>query len=311
MVKAIQHRTPSPIPYVAASLVLLAGGYWWFYLRQTPSTVITAPRVSPQGQSRSSVAQSPAPSDRPFPLPASVPAGTLLRIDGSTSMVGVNRNLKRGFESTFPGTQVTASASGSSQGIQAVLTGKANLAAVSRPLTAAETGQGLQSVAIASDPIAIVVSSSNPFKGGLTTAQVQSIFQGKIRNWKQVGGANLPLRVINRPAISGTHQAFRELALNKGYFGNTPNIVTLNQDATTPLLRALGNNGIGYATYSQVVNQKTVRVIPINGLAPTAQNYPYNRVLSYVYKKPPTPVVQAFLGYAFSDAGQKVIFQEN
>lgn len=66
--------------------------------------------------------------------------------------------------------------------------------------------------------------------------------------------------MINRPEVSGTHQTFKEQVLSGANFGTGPNITKLDRDATTPLLQALGNNGIGYATFAQVANQKKVRV---------------------------------------------------
>jgi len=99
--------------------------------------------------------------------------------------------------------------------------------------------------------------------------------------------------------------------LGSGEFGTTPNITTLDRDATTPLLQALGNNGIGYATFAQVANQKTVRVVPVNGATPDAGNYPYKRQLYYAYKNPPSQAVKDFLGYATSSEGQKAMLAGN
>ncbi len=115
-----------------------------------------------------------------------------------------------------------------------------------------------------------------------------------------MGGASRTIQVINRPQGSGTHQAFREMVLRGGNFGTTPNITTLPQDVSTPLLRALGTNGIGYATYAQVANQQTVRTVPVDGMTPEAANYPYQRILYYAYKQPASSQVQAFLGYVAS-----------
>ena len=117
--------------------------------------------------------------------------------------------------------------------------------------------------------------------------------------------------MINRPEVSGTHQTFKEQVLGGGDFGTGPNITKLDRDATTPLLQALGNNGIGYATFAQVVNQKTVRVVAVNGATPDAGNYPYKRQLYYAYKKPPSQTVKDFLGYATSPEGQKAMLAEN
>jgi phosphate transport system substrate-binding protein len=173
-------------------------------------------------------------------------------------MVTINQNLKRGFESLFPGSSAVAIANGTDRGIQALTTNSADIAAISRPLTSAEQSQGLVAVAVARDQIAIVVGKDNPYRRSLTSAQVMQIFQGQITDWSQVGGSPGAIAIINRPAISGTHQTFKELVLQGGNFGTTANMTTMAQDATTPLLRQLETDGIGYATYAQVANQQTV-----------------------------------------------------
>jgi phosphate transport system substrate-binding protein len=122
-----------------------------------------------------------------------------------------------------------------------------------------------------------------------------------------LGGKSGTIRVINRPSESGTRQIFQELVLKGEDFGNTSNIETLNRDATTPMLRALGTDGIGYATFSQVANQMTVRTVAVDGLTPEASSYPYQRLLFYVYREPANPGVKAFLGYFGSPKGQKIV----
>ncbi|KMW70012.1 phosphate ABC transporter substrate-binding protein, partial [Limnoraphis robusta] len=253
----------------------------------------------------------PPPDAEIFPSPASVPPNTQVRIDGSTSMVMINQNLKQGFERQFPGVQVETAANGTNNGIQAVLNGEVDIAGVSRSLTPQEEKQGLKALPIASDQIAIVVGVNNPYQGGLTDSQVYGIFTGQITNWSEVGGPNATIQVINRPAVSGTHQAFQEMILQGRTFGTTPNITTLPRDETTGMLRQLGEDGIGYATFTQVVNQQTVRTVPVEGVQPGSVSYPYQRQLYYVYKQPATPAVQAILGYATSPEGQQVIFREN
>ncbi|MDX2244760.1 MAG: phosphate ABC transporter substrate-binding protein [Leptolyngbyaceae cyanobacterium bins.302] len=292
----LKAKAPSPLPYLVGAIVLLTIGYFGFR-PHSPSV--------PDVVSTSSPATAPT-----FPPPTSVPTGTVVDVDGSTSMVTINQNLKRAFEQRFPGTEVSTQANGSNQGIQTLLSGRIDVAAISRPLNEAETSKGLQAVEVANDAIAIVVSTNNPFNGSLTPQQVKGIFQGTIVNWSQVGGPNKMIRVINRPAVSGTHQSFRDLVLEGGNFGTTTNITTLAQDATTPMLRALSDDGIGYATAKQVVNQKTVRVVPVGDLRPNQPSYPYRRTLYYAYESPANDVVKAFLGFALSPQGQQAMEQE-
>jgi phosphate transport system substrate-binding protein len=298
---------PPPIVFILLFLLLAGGGYWWFFMRKD-SQQATLPSSSTNAPGTLPGAPVPVGSAvAPFPAPTSVPAGTNVRIDGSTSMVTINLNLKSGFQRQFPGTSVTANTNGTDKGIQALLVGSVDIAAISRPLTPQEQSQGLVAVPVAQDAIAVAVGANNPWKGGLTREQVKDIFEGKIADWSAVGGSAGQIRVINRPSVSGTHQTFKELVLGGDNFGTTPNITTLPNDETTGLLREIKTDGIGYATYTQVARQQTVRVVPVNGNTPDSPTYPFKRALYYVYKNPASPAVQAFLGYSTSPQGQQAM----
>ena len=239
-----------------------------------------------------------------FPLQQNVPAGTTITIDGSTSMVLINEALKAAFLKAHPGTVVNTAATGSDNGIEALQGGTVSVAALSRPLTAEEQKRGLVAVPVAQDRIAIVVGIDNPFRRGLSKTQLVQIFRGEITNWATFGGADRPIRVLNRPSVSGTYGAFRTIVLGGNNFGTTPNITTLVRDATTPMLQKLGVDGIGYATFGQVADQRTVRVLAIDGSTPEAEAYPFQRPLFYAYRQPPDPAVKAFLGLALSAEGK-------
>lgn len=302
------------LPLILALLItagLLCGGFWWFinnfnfnFGKQKPID-----KQQPKSDvSSNSKPELPMTQKINFEPPTVVPRGTKVTIEGSTSMVKINQVLKNSFEQQFPGTQIVTSAKGSNQGIEALLEGNADLAASSRPLRPHETSQGLNAIPVTHDAIAMVVSINNPFRRGLRAQQVRDIFQGKITDWSAVDSSHsTTIRVINRPAVSGTHQAFQELVLQGGNFGTTANIETMTRDATTPMLQALGTDGIGYATFAQVANQRTVRTIAINGITPEASNYPYQRTLFYVYKEPASVGVQSFLGYLGSPKVQELV----
>ncbi|MBE9137562.1 phosphate ABC transporter substrate-binding protein [Nodosilinea sp. LEGE 07088] len=296
---SVKRSGPPPIVFILLLLGLLGGAYWFFLRKPKPASVATPPAIeAPQ-------ADTTAPAS--FALQPSVVAGTAVNIDGSTSMVQINAALEAAFEQQYPGTVVNIAAAGSSNGINALLEGAIDVAASSRPLTADEQAKGLVAVPVTSDRMALVVGNDNPYKRGLSKDQAAQIFQGQLDNWATLGGPNATIRVINRPSVSGTHVAFKELVLNGGEFGTTPNITTLARDATTPMLRELGADGIGYATYSQVADQQTVRVLAIDGVTPESSGYPFQRELYYVYRDANSPAVQAFLGYALSSQGQQAI----
>ncbi|HBB36172.1 MAG TPA: porin [Cyanobacteria bacterium UBA8803] len=313
-----KNETGTLILALLITAALLAGGFWWFTRKSglnlgtlTGGGNTNTPNQPQTGQSPAIPANSSPTAPTAFAPPTSVPNGTIIRVEGSTSMVQINQALKTAFQKQFPGTTVNTQAGGTDIGIQAVSAGNADIAASSRPLTPQEQAQGLVALPVTKDAIAIVVGNQNPFRKGLTQAQVVDIFQGKITNWAQVGGQGGTIRVINRPAFSGTHQGFQELVLRGGNFGSSPNITTWPKDETTAVLQQLRTDGISYATYAQVANQQTVRTVAVDGLTPEAASYPYQRSLYYVYKQPPSPQVQAFLGYATSPPGQQAILNAN
>jgi phosphate transport system substrate-binding protein len=294
----------SSIGNILITVGLLAGGWVWFFVINPFKGNVTT--QSPNTESNQSL-----PDDNNaaanFPPLDKVPPTTQVRIDGATSMVTINKNLKTAFEKTFPGTRVITQWRGSEQGLRALQAGKIDLAAVSRSISPQEKAQGLGSATISVDPVAIVVGINSSAPNNLTAEQVTGIFNGSIADWATVGGKAGKIRIINRPTTSGTRQVFQDLVLKGATFGTTPNFITLPRDATTPLLQALATDGIGYATYSQVAAQSTVRVLSVGGVLPSESGYPYPRSLLYVYKTPPSPIVKAFLGYAFSPEGKQAV----
>jgi len=293
----------------------LAGGGYWFFSQHSKSTT------------PSSIASTNAPSTTVSPnnlpnnlnLDTSAPNPSVLEMDGSTSMVAMVKELRNAYNQANPNIPTTfgvpdGKPNGSSQGLQNLVNGTVAIAATSRPLKAEEAKSGVQLVPIAKDAIGLVVGINNPFKGNLTKDQVRDIYQGKITNWSQVGGTNIPIKVINRATTSGTREAFQDIVLlGQDFAPDGANYITWKQDETTAILRDLGDNGISYATVSQLEKQEVVRIIPINGVNPTdivavkADKYPISRSLFLGVKKVTSPAAKQFIEFALSTQGQQIV----
>jgi phosphate transport system substrate-binding protein len=261
--------------------------------------------------SLTTVAQIPAQAQT-FKLPSSVAQGTSLRVDGSSSMTAVNQVLKQQFEKKYSGTQVNLANNGTPQGIQALLDGKVDVAAIGRPLNKEEKAKGLAAVPVGRDKIAILVGSNNPFTKSLNINQFARIFRGEIKNWSEVGGPSAPIRFVDRPDGSDTRQAFRSYPVFKqGNFAAGSTAEKLNDDSTDAVVKKLGTDGISYSTVNQIKNQPNAKAVIMHGTPPTDARYPFSQPLYYVYKadKASDPKLQAFLGFATNAPGQKAIEQ--
>jgi len=243
-----------------------------------------------------------------FPLPASVPAGTSVNIDGSASMTLINESLKARFEERYPGSQLTFAAGGTDAALQALLAGDLDLVAVGRDLTQAERDQGLVEVPLSREKIAIIVGADNPFAGDLTFEQFAQIFRGEITDWSQVGGAPGPIRFIDRPAFSDTRQSLSNYSVFQvAPFQTGSNAEQVATDDTAAVVQALGVDGISYAIANQVLNRSDVKIVPMHQTLPTDPRYPFSQPRGYVYRGTPTLPVQAFLGFATSEPGQAAL----
>jgi len=245
-------------------------------------------------QSLKPVSAQSAPTTNTAPT---LPSGSQIKIDGSSSLKTINQNLKDRFQKKFAGTKVETGEMGTDEAIKALEAGTINLAAIGRPLTKAEEGQGLKQVPISRYKIAIIISPNNPFKGDITLEQFAKIFRGEIKNWSEVGGSAGEIQVIDRPETSDTRRSFN----NYPVFQSAPlktgsNGVSLTEDDTEIVVQKLGKNGIGYAIADQVRDRKDVKIVPMHKTLPTDPRYPFSQPLAYAYKGPnPSPEVKAFL----------------
>lgn len=247
-------------------------------------------------------AQSP-----PLASPAEVPAGTTVRINSSNSMAAISQVQKQNFETQFPNAKVELRQVSPEDALQALREGKLDVAAIGRPLTAAEKAEGLVEVPMTRRKIAVIVGENNPFPGDLTAEQFAQIFRGEITNWSQVGGADQQIRVVDRPN-SDTRQALQPYPVFQAApFQTGATADPVDDENTGAVIRQLGDDGISYAIVDQVTNQPGVRIVTIYGTPPTDPSYAFSQPLVYVYKQDANPAVQAFLGYATAPANQQAI----
>lgn len=251
--------------------------------------VSAAPKSANFFKGESVLAQSTAPNAAPE-------SNSELRIESSSSMAVTTQNSVQRLKQQSPNTQVSIDYQDANTALQSVRDGKADLAAVGRPLAAPEktdlsvTPQGRKK-------IAIVVGADNPFRGNLTFEQFAKIFRGEITDWSEVGGQPGPIRLVDRPDSNDTRQALQNYAVfQQAPFQAAPGAIKVAQDDTDAVVKELGTQGISYAIADQVSDKPGVRIVPMHKTLPSDPRYPFSQPLYYVSSATPSPAVAAFLG---------------
>ena len=228
--------------------------------------------------------------------------------NGSTSMEKVIGSLSEAFMSENSGVTITYDATGSGTGVESAKNGSADIGLASRALKDEETGLNTKTVAL--DGIAIVVNSKCGVDN-LTVKQVSQIFEGKIKNWKEVGGSDLEISCVGRENGSGTRDGFESITETEGK-------CKLAQELTSTgdVITAVGSseNAIGYASLSAVEGQDAVKALTINGVKcseDTVQDgsYVIQRPFNFVFKDGAqlSAQTQAFVDFATSKDADQLI----
>ncbi|MGL5081250.1 MAG: PstS family phosphate ABC transporter substrate-binding protein [Microcoleaceae cyanobacterium] len=241
-----KNETLSLILALLITLGLLGVGAWW---------LMKNPKIYAQN----------------FKTVSNVPAG-VFNYGGSTTWAPLRKDVDSVMQKALPQfklryTDHPTQAPGSGTGIEMLIDNQLTFAQSSRSLKEQEyqdaqrRGFTLKEIPVAIDGLAIAVNPTLDIPG-LTTAQLKEIYTGKILNWSQVGGPDLRIQSYSRRREDGgTVEFFKDNILGGEDFSS--NIVFI--PTTTRALRAVSEDpgGIYYASAPEVVDQCTVKTLPI------------------------------------------------
>jgi phosphate transport system substrate-binding protein len=236
-----------------------------------------------------------------------------LVIKGSTTVLPIAQAAVEAFMKKNPGVNVSISGGGSGDGIKALIDKTTQIATSSREMKAEESklarskGVNAKGHTVAIDAIVPVVHPSNPVKD-ITIEQLSLIYQGKIVNWKELGGIDKKITVISRDTSSGTYETWEQKVLHKAKVTPRAQLQASNGAIVQVVSKnkyALGYIGIGYIN-------KTVKALKVNGSEATAETalsgkYPIARPL-YMYTdgEPKGPEAR-FIKFLTGPEGQAIV----
>lgn len=238
---------------------------------------------------------------------------------GSDTMVVLGQRWAEGYMASHAGAAVQVTGGGSGTGISALINGTADICQSSRPMKDAEKEKlrdrysttGVE-IPVAKDGLSVYVNASLPLDA-LTMDQLKQIFQGKVSNWKEVGGPDLKITPYSRENSSGTYVFFKDMVLGGGDFspraqtlpGTAAVVNAVSRDKT-----AVGYGGAAYAKGIKVLKVKKDAAAP--AIAPSAAtvkdgSYALSRNLFFYVRNKPAGEIKDFVDWVLSPAGQAVV----
>jgi phosphate transport system substrate-binding protein len=231
-------------------------------------------------------------------------------VTGSTTILPIAEVSAEMYRDVKPDVHVLVSGVGSSAGIESVSKGSSDIGTSSRDLKDEEKGYGLVDTPIAYDAIAVIVHPDNPVTN-LTKQQVKDVFQGKILNWRDLGGKDQPIHLVNRDEASGTREAFSKIVMNKEPFDPTAAVLPGTGQVRAVVADAPG--AIGYISFGFVTS--AVKTVSVDGVSPSKESvfsgkYPIQRTLHFFTKGQPVEPAKGYIDYVLSDAIQQSVVKD-
>lgn len=241
-----------------------------------------------------------------------------ITVKGSDTMVILAQKWAELYMKKTQSVSIQVTGGGSGTGITALINGTTDIANSSRPMKQTEIEKlkaryntlGVR-ISCAKDGITIFLNSANKVEE-LSMKQLSDIYQGKIRNWKELGGNDAEIRLYGRENSSGTYVYFLEEVVKGDYAASVQTL-----PGTAAVVNAVKKdvNGIGYggAAYAEGVKHAKVKKDAASpGIHPTAETigngqYPISRYLYMYLRNKPTGELKKYIDWILSAEGQMVV----
>ncbi|MBL4953336.1 phosphate ABC transporter substrate-binding protein [Neobacillus sp. YIM B02564] len=238
-------------------------------------------------------------------------SGSLV-ISGSSAMQPLVAAAAEEFMAENPNVDIQVNAGGSGTGLSQVADGSVQ---IGNSDVFAEEKEGIPADQLVDHKVAVVgmTAAVNPNVGikDIKKADLIKVFTGKITNWKELGGKDQKIVLVNRPDSSGTRAVFNKFALD----GATPaEGITEDSSNTVKKIISETEGAIGYLAFSYFTDS-SVTPLAIDGIEPTAENVQSGKFPVWAYqhsytKGEATGLAKAFLDFMMSEHIQNGLLQE-
>lgn len=235
-----------------------------------------------------------------------VDQGESITAVGSSALQPLVESVAEEFQSNNPGKFINVQGGGSGTGLSQVQAGAVE---IGNSDLFAEEKSGIDATKLEDHRVAVVGITPivNPKVGikNISLANLQKVFTGEITNWKELGGTDTPIVLLNRASGSGTRATFEKWVMDGQEAKQAQ-----EQDSSGMVHQIVKDTAgaISYVAFSYVTSD--VQTLSIDGVKPTDENVMDNKWIIWSYehmytKKNPDSLTQSFIEYILSDEIQE------
>lgn len=246
----------------------------------------------------------------------STEAGKTVTLSGSSALLPLVEKSSESFKESNSDITINSQAGGSGTGLTQVSDGTVDIGNsdvyAEEKLDEAKAKELVDHKVVAQG--FAIVTTQDVNVDSLTKQQIKDIFSGKITNWKEVGGQDLAISVIHRPASSGTRGTFTTTILD-GDKSIENDSIGATQDNNGAVLNAMKNSegSISYVALSYMNGDEAkskLKMLSIDGVEATKENitegkYPFWSWGHMYTKGEPSEEAKKFIDFISSEENKK------
>jgi phosphate transport system substrate-binding protein len=229
-----------------------------------------------------------------------------LTVSGSGTTTLILSGVQSAFEADVPAYRLDIlPGSGTGGGVQGLVQGVLDVAAMARPPKDEEAAQGVEYVEFGRSGVA-VYTHADVGVTNLSTEQVIALFLGQVTNWSEIGGPDMPIVLYVRDEGDSSTKALREKVFGDTSFPETATVLTSQSDMQAAVAGTPGGVGIG-SWPAALASGSDMQPVALDGIAPGSPAYPMVSPVGIGYLSTDETNVQPLIDWLLSERGQAAL----
>ena len=204
------------------------------------------------------------------------------------------------------GLKVNLHITSSQTAVNRLKNGFADIATSTRPMLYGDRESGYVEIPFCKDPLAVIVAANCPVDT-LSREQLRMIFAGRISNWQEIGGVDLPITVVVPGETTGAYLNFKRQAM--GHYPVKHDFMTPSSTMDIVGVRHLPG-AISFIAQGAVSGQTGVKTLAVDGKLSGDPGYAFYQVFYLVTKGKPTGLSRDVVNYALSERGRAIMLKK-